>query len=192
MVSRLELLEQCLRDPSRAVVASMSEDRTREDVLRTAVITASQRLTQLSSDVRSLQFRLKQSQREVAALKAEQMVSSDADTQTMATLPKPAAPVPPPVEHAPTPSQPSPEDPARAREIELLRLQLQSRQEAVEEAEAEALRLRNELERVREECSQQLADGAARERKAQTRRASATRRWRRRYERRVNARIASA
>ena len=144
----------------------MSEDRTREDVLRTAVITASQRLTQLSSDVRSLQFRLKQSQREVAALKAEQMVSSDADTQTMATLPKPAAPVPPPVEHAPTPSQPSPEDPARAREIELLRLQLQSRQEAVEEAEAEALRLRNELERVREECSQQLADGAARERKA--------------------------
>ena len=141
VVSRLELLEQCLRDPSRAVVASMSEDRTREDVLRTAVITASQRLTQLSSDVRSLQFRLKQSQREVAALKAEQMVSSDADTQTMATLPKPAAPVPPPVEHAPTPSQPSPEDPARAREIELLRLQLQSRQEAVEEAEAEALRL---------------------------------------------------
>ena len=166
VVSRLELLEQCLRDPSRAVVASMSEDRTREDVLRTAVITASQRLTQLSSDVRSLQFRLKQSQREVAALKAEQMVSSDADTQTMATLPKPAAPVPPPVEHAPTPSQPSPEDPARAREIELLRLQLQSRQEAVEEAEAETLRLRNELERVREECSQQLADGAARERKA--------------------------
>lgn len=126
----------------------MSEDRTREDVLRTAVITASQRLTQLSSDVRSLQFRLKQSQRGGRSVEGRADGVLGRRHTNHGDAPKAGGAVPPPVEHAPTPSQPSPEDPARAREIELLRLQLQSRQEAVEEAEAEALRLRNELEAV--------------------------------------------
>lgn len=169
VISRLEELQRYLEDPtSKAVVdPSLDADSAREDLLRAAVITAGQRLDQLGVEVQSLRFRLKQSQREVAALKAEQTVATDKDTPLVPEKPVLPRPVATPVVATPATSPKTSEgnDETLMKEVEVLKLQLQSRKEAAEEAEAETARIREELERVRQSCAQKLAESASRERK---------------------------
>ena len=168
VLSRLEELRRCLEDPSSKAVPdpSLDADSAREDVLRAAVITAGQRLDQLGTEVRSLRFRLKQSQREVATLKAEHTVTTEKETSIIPEKPLISRPVLQPAAQPVAAPKTEVNDEALAKEVEVLKLQLQSRQEAVAEAEAETAHLREELERVKQSCAQRVADSASRERKA--------------------------
>lgn len=185
VLSRLEELQRYLEDPSSKAVAdpSLDPDSVREDVLRAAVITAGQRLDQLGTEVQSLRFRLKQSQREVATLKAERTVSTDEDTPSIPEKPVISRPVATPVATPAVSPKTEGNDETLAKEVEMLKLQLQSRQEAVAEAEAETAHLREELERVKQSCTQKVAESASRERKAV---------WEMEAERKRNATLDSA
>ena len=77
VIARLEELQTYLHNPSSKVTGNPSQDNgaVREDLLRSAVISTKQQLVKLSEEIRSLRYRLKQSQREVASLKAASLVT---------------------------------------------------------------------------------------------------------------------